>query len=102
MKNLILIVFLLATHSIFSQVLTWESFVDSIPTLSSPRPSDLNNDGILDIIIGGGTEGEYSNSGVMAFDGTDGSLIWKIMCCKVILIFSGEIKSGCHYQTILR
>ena len=77
MKNLISIVFLLATHSIFSQVLTWESFVDSIPTLSSPRPSDLNNDGILDIIIGGGTEGEYSNSGVMAFDGTDGSLIWK-------------------------
>ena len=77
MKNLISIVFLLATHSIFSQVLTWESFVDSIPTLSSPRPSDLNNDGILDIIIGGGTEGEYSNSGVMAFDGTDGSLLWK-------------------------
>ena len=52
MKNLILIVFLLATHSIFSQVLTWESFVDSIPTLSSPRPSDLNNDGMMDIIAG--------------------------------------------------
>ena len=63
MKNLISIVFLLATHSIFSQVLTWESFVDSIPTLSSPRPSDLNNDGILDIYEGNsdidGDEYEY-------------------------------------------
>tara|TARA_B100001059_G_scaffold236602_1_gene288168 strand:+ start:336 stop:3167 length:2832 start_codon:yes stop_codon:yes gene_type:complete len=77
MKKIILIVFLLATYSIYSQVLTWESFVDSIPTLSSPRPADLNNDGVLDIVIGGGTEGEISNSGVMAFDGTNGSLLWK-------------------------
>ena len=77
MKNLISIVFLLSTHYISCQVLTWETFVDSIPTLSSPRPSDLNNDGILDIVIGGGTEGEVSNAGVMAFDGTNGSLLWK-------------------------
>ncbi len=77
MKKIISIVFLLATQTIYSQVLTWQTFVDSIPTLSSPRPSDLNNDGILDIVIGGGTEGEISNSGVMAFDGTNGSLLWK-------------------------
>jgi hypothetical protein len=37
----------------------------------------LNNDGILDIVIGGGTEGEISNAGVMAFDGMNGSLLWK-------------------------
>ena len=77
MKNLISIVFLLSTHYISCQVLTWETFVDSIPTLSSPRPSDLNNDGVLDIVIGGGTEGEISNAGVMAFDGMNGSLLWK-------------------------
>ena len=77
MKNLVSIVFLLSTHYISCQVLTWETFVDSIPTLSSPRPCDLNNDGVLDIVIGGGTEGEISNSGVMAFDGTNGSLLWK-------------------------
>ena len=77
MKNLISIVFLLSTHYISCQDLTWETFVDSIPTLSSPRPSDLNNDGVLDIVIGGGTEGEISNAGVMAFDGMNGSLLWK-------------------------
>ena len=77
MKNLISIVFLLSTHYFSCQVLTWETFVDSIPTLSSPRPSDLNNDGVLDIVIGGGTEGEISNAGVMAFDGMNGSLLWK-------------------------
>jgi hypothetical protein len=37
----------------------------------------LNNDGVLDIVIGGGTEGEISNAGVMAFDGMNGSLLWK-------------------------
>ena len=76
MKNFISIVFLLTTHYLSCQVLTWETFVDSIPTLSSPRSCDLNNDGVLDIIIGGGTEGESSNYGVMAFDGIDGSLLW--------------------------
>tara|TARA_B100001287_G_scaffold215240_1_gene184099 strand:- start:2943 stop:5774 length:2832 start_codon:yes stop_codon:yes gene_type:complete len=77
MKKLISIVFFLTANYIFSQGLTWETFIDSIPTLSSPRPCDLNNDGILDIVIGGGTEGEYSSSGVMALNGTDGSLLWK-------------------------
>ena len=76
MKNFISIVFLLTTHYLSCQALTWETFVDSIPTLSSPRSCDLNNDGFLDIIIGGGTEGESSNFGVMAFDGIDGSLLW--------------------------
>ena len=45
MKNLISIVFLLSTHYISCQALTWDTFVDSIPTLSSPTPSDLNHDG---------------------------------------------------------
>jgi hypothetical protein len=32
----------------FAQLTSWQSFTDSIPTLSSPRACDLNNDGILD------------------------------------------------------
>lgn len=77
MKKIVAFIFLVTLQNSYSQVLTWETFVDSIPTLSSPRPSDLNNDGVLDIVIGGGTEGEFSSSGVMAFDGLDGSLLWK-------------------------
>jgi hypothetical protein len=59
------------------QSLTWQNFTDSIPTLSSPRSTDLNGDGILDIVIGGGTDGVFSDNGIMAFDGVDGSLLWK-------------------------
>lgn len=60
-----------------AQNLVWQNFTDSIPTLSSPRSADLNGDGILDIVIGGGTDGEFSNNSIMAFDGVDGSLLWK-------------------------
>jgi hypothetical protein len=37
----------------------------------------LTDDGIPDIVIGGGTDGASSNSGIMAFNGVDGSLLWK-------------------------
>ena len=64
--------------SSFSQSLSWSSFVDSIPTLSSPRPVDLNNDGVLDLVFGGGTDGQSSLHGVMAYNGIDGSLLWEL------------------------
>jgi len=55
----------------------WQVFTDSIPTLSSSRASDLNGDNVLDIVIGGGTDGVLSNNGIMAYNGVDGSLLWK-------------------------
>ena len=61
----------------FTQLSSWQSFTDSIPTLSSPRACDLNNDGVKDIVIGGGTDGVASNNGIMAFNGANGSLLWK-------------------------
>ena len=64
-------------HLSFSQTDSWQSFTDSIPTLSSPRACDLNNDGVKDIVIGGGTDGVASNNGIMAFNGINGSLLWK-------------------------
>ncbi len=78
MKN-ILLSFIILSNTFFSiaQIDFWQSFTDSIPTLSSPRACDLNNDGIKDIIIGGGTDGVASNNGIMAFNGTDGTLLWK-------------------------
>ena len=55
----------------------WQQFTDSIPTLSSPRASDLNADGIMDIVIGGGTDSTFSYNGVMAYSGVDGGLLWR-------------------------
>lgn len=76
-KFISIILFELITSISLSQLNSWQSFTDSIPTLSSPRACDLNNDGIKDIIIGGGTDGVASNNGIMAFNGIDGSLLWK-------------------------
>lgn len=55
----------------------WQFFIDSIPTLSSPRACDLNNDGVKDLVFGGGTDGVFSNNGIMAINGNDGTLLWK-------------------------
>ena len=71
---------LLALTFLFSSTLlsqNWQFFVDSIPTLSSPRACDLTNDGIKDIVFGGGTDGVFSNNGIMAINGANGALLWK-------------------------
>ena len=54
----------------------WSSFTDFVPTFSSPRSTDLNGDGISDIIIGAGTDSTFSNNGILAIDGSDGSTLW--------------------------
>ena len=78
MRNNLLFIFLIGFIQIsFAQLTSWQSFTDSIPTLSSPRACDLNNDGIKDIVIGGGTDGVASNNGIMAYNGLNGSLLWK-------------------------
>lgn len=74
---LLLLFFTILSSNSIAQNLVWQNFTDSIPTLSSPRPADLNGDGVLDIVIGGGTDGVFSNFGIMAFNGVDGSLLWK-------------------------
>ena len=56
----------------------WSNFVDSVSTLSSPRTADLNNDNIKDIVIGSGTDSTFSNYGILAFDGSNGTLLWNL------------------------
>ena len=75
MKKVFILLFTFLNLISYSQ--NWHSFTDSTATLSSPRSADLNGDNILDIVIGGGVDSTFNNSGVMAYNGLDGSLLWK-------------------------
>lgn len=57
----------------------WKTTIPSIGSSSSPRAVDLNNDGVLDIVMGGGGR-EYTSTdfGVFALDGKDGSMLWSV------------------------
>src|SRR6186997_2825131 len=58
--------------------LVWNKDLPLIGSLSSPRTADLNNDGVLDIVIGAGkNEYQKTDMGILAFDGRSGNLLWK-------------------------
>ena len=58
--------------------LIWTKDLPVIGSQSSPRTADLNNDGILDIVIGAGkNEFQHSDIGILAFDGKSGNMLWK-------------------------
>ena len=69
-------VLLLSPFGLRAQASSWTYFADSISTYSSPHSHDINFDGVLDIIIGGGKDGFDSNSGIMAINGSTGQLLW--------------------------
>lgn len=56
---------------------SWTSFAPTLGTNSSPQCIDLNDDGILDVVLGSG-RGEFqaSDSAIIAFNGKDGSVLW--------------------------
>ncbi len=59
-------------------VLVWNKDLPLIGSLSSPRTADLNNDGVLDIVMGAGkNEYQKTDMGILAFDGRSGDLLWK-------------------------
>ena len=61
--------------------LIWQKNMPNIGSQSSPLASDLNGDGILDIVIGAGeNEYEESDQGVLAIDGLTGDIIWQATC----------------------
>lgn len=51
--------------------------IDSMPCFSSPRVADLNNDGILDIVTGGGYEMSPLSRSITATDGANGNFLWQ-------------------------
>jgi len=64
--------------SLHSQNLSWSHFTDSIVTFSSPRLADLNADGVMDVVMGGGVDGVPTNYGVIAIDGDSGHTLWNV------------------------
>jgi outer membrane protein assembly factor BamB len=60
---------------------SWTSTFENTATSSSCRTTDLNNDGILDIVLGAGTmENKASENGVIALNGKNGKVLWKVPC----------------------
>lgn len=58
--------------------LVWDANYPRIGSQSSPRATDLNRDGTLDIVIGAGrNEYQQSDQGVLAIDGRTGELLWQ-------------------------
>ncbi|MFZ9029298.1 MAG: hypothetical protein ACO2Z9_09810, partial [Crocinitomicaceae bacterium] len=75
-KTVLILISLLGSFFGTSQNLKWSSFLDTSTTFSSARAVDLNNDNTLDIVIGGGLDGQPESNGVNAINGLDGSLLW--------------------------
>jgi outer membrane protein assembly factor BamB len=58
--------------------LVWDINLPRIGSQSSPRATDLNGDGVLDIVMGAGkNEYQATDQGVIAFDGKTGQVIWE-------------------------
>src|SRR5690554_2891440 len=56
----------------------WQVYLNGIGAYSSIRMADLNQDGILDIVMGaGGKENTASDTAVIALDGSSGALLWR-------------------------
>lgn len=56
----------------------WDKNFPRIGSQSSPRATDLNKDGVLDIVIGAGeNEFQSTEQGILALDGHTGELIWQ-------------------------
>ncbi len=59
-------------------VLVWNEDLPVIGSQSSPRAVDLNEDGVLDIVMGAGkNEYQPSEQGVVALDGKTGKILWQ-------------------------
>ncbi|MCB0654856.1 MAG: PQQ-binding-like beta-propeller repeat protein [Saprospiraceae bacterium] len=57
----------------------WTTGLPTVGTFSSPRVTDLNGDGILDIVLGAGRdEFKTCDSAVIALDGRDGQVLWHV------------------------
>jgi outer membrane protein assembly factor BamB len=57
----------------------WSVTIEGINTFSSPRVTDLNNDGVGDVVFGAGREEFMAcDSAVIALDGLTGKMLWHV------------------------
>lgn len=57
----------------------WNRIFYKAGTNSSPRAVDLNQDGILDVVLGaGGEEFDSTDVAVLALNGSNGEVLWKV------------------------
>jgi outer membrane protein assembly factor BamB len=57
--------------------IVWQNDLPVTGSQSSPRTADLNQDGVLDIVMGAGkNETQKSEQGIIALDGKTGQLLW--------------------------
>ena len=84
--------------------LVWNQSFFRIGSQSSPRTTDLNQDGTLDIVMGAAGGGEMlpTDQGVLAIDGNSGELIWQQAANASVhslpgqyWVFCGFFASGC-------
>jgi outer membrane protein assembly factor BamB len=77
-EKYVLLFLIMNFNDAFSQE-SWSKILPNIGTLSSPRVTDLNNDGVGDIILGAGRyEFMACDSSVVALNGKNGDLLWKV------------------------
>lgn len=58
---------------------SWKRYIPGVGTGSSARAVDLNRDGVADIVIGaGGRENNVTDTAVVALNGVDGEMLWKV------------------------
>ncbi|QQS29630.1 MAG: PQQ-binding-like beta-propeller repeat protein [Sphingobacteriales bacterium] len=75
---LLALFFYLIGQYVSAQTLVWSTLVDTGTCFSSPRAGDLNNDGILDFVTGGGEEGFYRTKSITAYNGATGDILWHV------------------------
>lgn len=59
-----------------AQQTRWSTQFGLVSVISSPQATDLNGDGVLDIVVGAGAENAFLPKGVIALDGSNGSELW--------------------------
>lgn len=76
--SLLIILILFCSFQLHAQNVKWTVELDSAVIFSSPRFTDLNQDGTKDVIVGAGNEGHRISNGVVAIDGKTGKILWKV------------------------
>lgn len=76
-KSLVGFILFISSGAVVAQT-SWEKLMPGVGTFSSPRVTDLNHDGVGDVIVGlGRLEFQACDSAVVALDGKTGNLLWK-------------------------